>query len=276
MINLENISSLHRAASGIWISASREPVSFPSNGNLSRADKETESFWYMHRNRCISAAIANFPPSGLILDLGGGNGTVSIFLQNKGYQIIMLDPELTAVKEALNKGVANVICSTFDSAQFNERTIPAIGLFDVLEHIPDDVVFLKRVRRILSSSGMIYLTVPAFMFLWSEADHQAGHYRRYTLESVSDALVTSGFQIKYISYFFSILMLPVLLIRSLPYSLGVHPTDKNWRHKHHKSDKRIFGSWMEKALGFEAELIGRRKCVPFGSSCLIVAQSTDW
>jgi hypothetical protein len=39
-------------------------------------------------------------------------------------------------------------------------------------------------------------TVPAFSFLWSEEDVLAGHFRLYTLSSISKVLKSSGFESK--------------------------------------------------------------------------------
>ncbi len=45
--------------------------------------------------------------------------------------------------------------------------IGAIGLFDVLEHIENEAGFLKQLREVLKTGGRLYLTVPAFRWLWS-------------------------------------------------------------------------------------------------------------
>lgn len=209
----------------------------------------------------------SFPP--------GGNGSVSLYLQNQGFKVLLIELEFATAIEARNKGVVDVICSTFNGAHLEENKIPAIGLFDVLEHIHDDVDFLRRLKRVLCSNGIICLTVPAFEYLWSEADEQAGHYRRYTATSLSVALQKAGFHVKYASFFFSILVLPILAMRSLPYRLGISYADTNWRHKHHMSNKSLIGDWMGRVLRQEIILIGRKFSIPFGSSCLMVAQSFD-
>lgn len=275
MMDLANISSLQRDSSGIWISHNKESISFPPDGNASRADKEENSFWYDHRNRCISEVINNYPPSGEILDVGGGNGRVSLYLQNSGHKVTLLEPELAAAKEARTNGVVDVVCSTFSGLQLRERTVSAIGLFDVLEHIKDDVSFLRELKTALSIKGILYITVPAFCFMWSEADHQAGHYRRYTAQRLSSVLHDAGYRVMYVSYYFSLLVLPILFMRALPYRLGIKRTDPNWRHKHHQNKNSKLGGSMRKGLNFEINMIHRKSNIPFGSSCILVAQSID-
>ncbi|NIM10828.1 MAG: hypothetical protein GTO45_02460 [Candidatus Aminicenantes bacterium] len=61
---------------------------------------------------------------------------------------------------------------------------PGGPLFDVGEHIRDDWAFLKTVSYLLESGGKLYITVPAFRFLWSTDNDYAGHFKRYTLKSM--------------------------------------------------------------------------------------------
>ena len=59
------------------------------------------------------------------------------------------------------RGLTSVICSTLQDAGFKPGTVPAAGLFDVLEHIEDDVGFLKTLNEILVPKGRVFLTVIA-------------------------------------------------------------------------------------------------------------------
>ena len=70
--------------------------------------------------------------------------------------------------------------------QMDARHIPfrdhfdAIGAFDVLEHIEDDVAVIEEVGRALRPDGMFVMTVPQHPALWSPQDDHAYHVRRYT------------------------------------------------------------------------------------------------
>lgn len=94
-----------------------------------------------------------------------------------------------------------------------DGSVPQILLLDVLEHIEDDVGFLKLLRQKLVPGGKILLTVPAFRILWSSEDEAAGHFRRYSLRQVEESAVKAGFTVAYASYFFGFLFLPVLFVR---------------------------------------------------------------
>ena len=45
-------------------------------------------------------------------------------------------------------------------------SIDSVGLFDVVEHIEDDYLFLKSINKYLKDDGYIYITVPALNFLY--------------------------------------------------------------------------------------------------------------
>ena len=98
----------------------------------------------------------------------------------------------------------------------------SVGLFDVVEHIEDDYFFLNNINKYLKEDGYVYITVPAFNFLWSNEDVDAGHFKRYTTSELNGLLKKSGFTIIQSTYIFSILPLPVFLFRSLPSKLGLN------------------------------------------------------
>ncbi len=63
-------------------------------------------------------------------------------------------------------------------------------MMDVLEHIEDDYAILKEIRDAISSDGYYFITVPAFMSVWSSHDVYLGHYRRYTIPMLKKLLDT--------------------------------------------------------------------------------------
>ena len=62
---------------------------------------------------------------------------------------------------AVKRGLTNVVRGTLADARFHPRTLGAVGLFDVIEHIEDDVAFLRAIRPLLMDGAPVYLTVPA-------------------------------------------------------------------------------------------------------------------
>lgn len=58
-------------------------------------------------------------------------------------------------------------------------------LFDTLEHIEHTHAFLKAVFHHLKPGGVLLTNVPALMTLFGVYDKVAGHYRRYTKETLA-------------------------------------------------------------------------------------------
>lgn len=71
---------------------------------------------------------------------------------------------------------------------------------NVLEHIPDDVGALRAMASLVKPGGAVALIVPAFPFAMSEFDRRVGHQRRYTRESLENALVQAGLRVTRLRY----------------------------------------------------------------------------
>ena len=220
--NLHDLASnLQLLEENLWIARTHTEVSYPEEGGGRCFAVEAESFWFGHRNRCITSLVQRLPPEGLLWDIGGGNGFVSSALLDAGFQAAVLEPYPKAARNAVQRGIPAVVISTLEDAGFHEHSLDAAGLFDVLEHIDDDGAFLKRLHHFLKLGGRLYLTVPAYTWLWSSNDRFSGHFRRYTARSLAALLEVHGFRVEYCTYFFQPLVLPIFLFRSLPSKLGL-------------------------------------------------------
>jgi len=235
---------------------------------------EQDSFWFNHRNNIIIEAVKIFSPQKTFFDIGGGNGFVSKGLQNAGINVVLIEPGLEGAINAKNRNIKNVVCSTLEDAEFDNSSLDSIGLFDVVEHIKDDSIFLTDIHRYLKNNGYIYITVPAYSFLWSNDDVDAGHYRRYSLKKINELLSKCGFSIEYSTYFFSILPLPIFLFRSIPSILGMNnkSSDLVKNKKEHSNKKGVVNSIMRKVWSLELGKIKKSKKINFGSSCFIVGK----
>lgn len=233
------------------------------------------SFWFQHRNACIIELVKRFPPraKGPIFDIGGGNGFVALALVDAGWDVVLVEPGPSGARNAKKRGLQHVVCATTQTAGFKPSCIPAIGAFDVIEHIEDDEGFLKQLHDLLEPGGMLYLTVPSYNFLWSDADIEAGHFRRYSLGSLGRALEKVGFKTAFGTYIFRVLPLSVFLCRSLPFRMGIKamPTaqDKASRAHgtHHGFAVRVIRSMLVPEVN---HISGARKML-FGGSCLVAA-----
>lgn len=272
-------TSLKKATDGIWYSSEEEAISYPADGNESCFALEEHSFWFKHRNACIAEVVSAFPPrdNGAIFDIGGGNGFVSFGLANAGFEVVLVEPGRSGAANARKRGLANVICATTQTAKFKEKSLSAVGLFDVLEHIKEDKSFLLSINALVKDHGFLYLTVPAYFFLWSKDDDLAGHFRRYSLKAASSVLASAGFEVIYASYIFRFLPLPIFLLRTVLYKLGL----ANRTHDHkkvateHTVSNRLLVHILNGMQAAEIVNIRNKKTMHFGGSCLLVAKKSS-
>ncbi|MBE0574956.1 MAG: class I SAM-dependent methyltransferase [Desulfuromonadales bacterium] len=260
---------------GIWYSSESEVVSYPQDGNKDCLNIEDNSFWFKHRNNCIVSIVKAFQPesNGTIFDIGGGNGFVSLGLTEAGFDMVLVEPGRFGASNAKSRGLNDVICATTDKAKFNKGTLPAVGLFDVIEHIEDDIDFLKLIRDQMKKNGRLYATVPSYKFLWSAEDDYAGHFKRYTLNNLSSALISAGFEVQFSSYIFRFLPLPIFLFRTLPYKLGLSKAERKPESacRDHVAQGGIGAGILSLLLRSEINNLSNKKAMKLGGSCIIVA-----
>ena len=195
-------ASLSRQENGLSNTETHSKISYPEGGLSRFVDVEQRSFWFRHRNRCITAAVSHYPPQGAIVDVGAGTGYVASGLRDAGFEVIAVEPHIDGALIAHRRGLENVFCGSFDDIGFAPSSIAALGLFDVLEHIEDDIGTLARFRDVLKPDGRLYITVPSYNFLFSSEDLTVSHFRRYTVGSCSRVLERAGFVTEYHSYLF--------------------------------------------------------------------------
>jgi SAM-dependent methyltransferase len=71
---------------------------------------------------------------------------------------------------------------------------------NVLEHVEDDVAFLRAARQVLAPSGRLLLFVPALPLIFGTLDRAFEHHRRYTKQVLNVRLRVAGFRPRSIRY----------------------------------------------------------------------------
>ncbi len=277
MIDIPSIAEgLCQSGSGVWYSIDTSVISYPDDGNEVCMAVEDSSFWFQHRNRIICSLVKQFPPSGFVLEVGAGNGIVAKALSGEGFDIIALEPGESGVRNMQKRGLTQLICSTLEDARLKDGMVPAFALFDVLEHIEDDIAFLKQMKHKLVKNGLIYLTVPAYNFLWSAEDDNSGHFRRYTKKLLNNRFTDTGFRIIYSSYFFSFLMLPIFCVRTIPslFSFRKKTTLKRTQKEHSATSKFIIRV-VDSLCKYELGIVDQGARLAYGTSIFVVAESVD-
>lgn len=276
-INLSKYIDLSRFIknNNIYFLSERKEISYPKEGNSLSFQIEEKSWWFQFRNKFIASYVTKHAPNKTFWDIGGGNGFVSKGLQENGVATILIEPGIEGAKNAYDRGINNIFCTTLEELQVNPEMIEAAGLFDVLEHIEDAHGFLLEINKSMEKDGKLFITVPAYNFLWSTDDDFAGHYKRYTLSSLNQTLKSAGFKTVQSTYFYSILIIPIFFFRTLKQKIqGLKKKDVNDINKINgeHGDEGILVSLMKPIWKFELFMIRKGIKIPFGASCLIVAK----
>ena len=91
--------------------------------------------------------------SGLILDLGCGEGTFSDTLVRCGKKVVAIDVDKTNLKRNFLYILARAEHLPFKNSSFNQ-----IFCLDVLEHVRNDILAAKEMSRTLKKKGSLVLT----------------------------------------------------------------------------------------------------------------------
>lgn len=166
---------------------------------LELAGGDAESHWYYRSKSEMMLSHLSGLKLDRVMDVGSGSGFFArqILLHTTSLKVICVDPGYAAETEEkigdktlrFARSVHNADCDL-------------LVMMDVLEHIEDDVGFLNDYAGMARPGTYLFVTVPAFRFLWSGHDVFLEHFRRYTLASLSKLVRGSGFEIIKSHYFF--------------------------------------------------------------------------
>ena len=151
---------------------------------------------------------------------------------------------------------------------YNEFDI--IGVFDVLEHIEEDSTVLSQIFSALKPNGLLFVTVPQHMWLWSVSDDYACHVRRYSSREIHKKIEDAGFNVLRSTSFMSFL-LPVMMVSRLFKKKKLEQFDP--------TDELKIPAWMNslflKILTLERMLIKCGINFSLGGSRLIIAKKNE-
>jgi hypothetical protein len=189
--------------------------------------------WEVARVRFFSAILGD---AGLlrrdltVLDVGAGDAWVASQLAGRVGPITCWDPGYREAPHACPSGLG----LRFVTAPPEGERWDLALLLDVIEHVEDDVGFLRAVvQDRLAPEGSLLVSVPAWPWLFSEHDRFLHHHRRYTPSSARAALAAGGLEIVRAGGLFHAMLLPRALQLACE-SLGLRRASLGhvgqWRH----------------------------------------------
>lgn len=184
---------------------------------LEMAETESRHWWFCGRRNILDRMLKDLslPRNARILEIGSGTGGNLAMLARYG-QVSALEMDETARALANQKtgGLFDIRAGYCpDRIPFADQRFDLICLFDVLEHIPNDVGTLDALKGLLAPGGRVMLTVPAHPWLWGAHDEYLHHQRRYKAAELKEMLRRAGFNIKRFTYFNTVLFPLAALVR---------------------------------------------------------------
>jgi SAM-dependent methyltransferase len=239
---------------------------------------EDRHFWFRARNDLLTAVCAGLtagrPPGYRVLEIGCGNGNVLQALERAcpAGTVIGMDLFSEGLGYARRRTDAPLLQGDMHHSPFRGR-FELVGMFDVLEHLDDDMRVLRDLRALLADDGHLVLTVPAGQELWSYFDEAAHHRRRYDPASLRERLAAAGYEV----------------VRCTPFMLSLYPLVWAGRRVAAAMDRlrprgeealavdelRVRPGLNELILGLlqqEARLVAAGRDLPLGTSLLAVAR----
>jgi len=237
------------------------------------AERETFFWWNVGRRRILEDTLKRYVLSSHleILDVGCGPGGNILFLKKFG-NVTGIDSSEEALSFARTRGFLKIAKSGGENLPFPDRSFDLVSVLDVLEHIEHDTRALTEIFRVLKKNGILLLTVPAYLWMWSAHDEALHHKRRYVRKELHEKIKAAGFSVEYASYF----IIPSIPFRALKIAIS---TIKKLLHisvdTTPKTDDVILPAWLNTFfiwwLALEKSYM-KFFPIPFGSSLLVVAK----
>ena len=198
--------------------------------------------------------------SVILIDFGSGSGFFALeaerYFGNRIKEVLLIDINYTdkEIEDTNNLKIKK------------RREIPhviensIVVMMDVLEHIENDVSTLVTIKKSCKGdANYFFITVPAFHSLWSGHDVYLGHFRRYTIKSLTTVLKNAFFKPQRFYYLYGIYFPVAFFVRKL----------NNLQHKKAVSNMKQINPFVNSILlrlaVVEMKITERNKL--FGISC---------
>lgn len=240
-------------------------------------DLEENYWWYVARRKIIfdqlhslTLDVENKPS---LLDVGCGTGKNLVCLSDF-FEAYGIDSSTEALKFCRQRGLTKLkLLDPFNEKLKKnpfDRQFDYITMLDVLEHIEDDIHYLASISDWLTKDGKLFITVPAYQWLWSGEDYVSNHVRRYSKKQLEETIRKSGFIIEKISYFNFYLFPMQVLILLLKRIISPRSLKQTNLHEMPK----FINSLLQNVMSAESPFL-LKFGFPFGGSIFCICQKDE-
>lgn len=229
-------------------------------------DLEDGHWWFRGRRAVLWAMLRRMsvPDHPRILDAGCGTGRNLVEFGRLG-TAQGVDPSPQAIEFCRRRGLGEVEAAGIEALPFADGAFDLILATDVLEHVERDDLAASELRRVAAPGALLVVTVPAYRWLWSQHDDSHHHLRRYAAPGLRGRLTAAGWRPVLLTYFNSLLLPPIALVRTIAR-----------RQSRGRTDYQLTGGVLNRVLELpmraEAALIARGARFPAGVSIGVVCR----
>ncbi len=178
-------------------------------------DLERNHWWFLARNKIIKAQVEElFTGKGeslKIINVGVATGATSEMLANFG-EVTSIEFEQDCIDFTKSKIDIDIQIGSILDLKYPDETFDLVFSFDVIEHVENDQLAASELIRVCKKGGFVFITVPAFMSIWSQHDVINHHFKRYLISEIH-VLFSNVLTRKYVSYFNFPLSIPIFIVR---------------------------------------------------------------
>lgn len=231
---------------------------------------EREHWWFRVRediilDQCKSSVYKGSPLQ--ILNVGAATGRSSEMLEPFG-QIQSIEYDEPSYRFCLDVLKMKIDQGSITELPYPDDAFDFVCAFDVVEHVEDHQKAISELVRVCKAGGKIFITVPAFMSLWSNHDVVNHHFRRYRKDQILNLFIPNGGRLIRTTYFNFFLFIPIFLVRSLQ-RMFTRKNQIELKPDNDMIESGFINAVFQSIFSFERSLL-KKINFPFGVSLLVM------
>ena len=158
-----------------------------------------------------------------VLDIGCAGGAFLRAAQIEGFKAIGIEPSKWLGEYGRREHNLDIRTGVLSEQQFPEKSFDMVTMWDVIEHVPDPTLDLRRINSLLKDDGIFVVNYPDFGSLPARILGKkwpfllSVHLVYYTPRTIRKQLETAGFQVVSLRRHWQILELGYVLKRAGQY-----------------------------------------------------------
>jgi SAM-dependent methyltransferase len=227
---------------------------------------ETTHWWFLGRRDVLSRLLGglSLPTRARVLEAGCGVGGNIEMLARFGKVHAFEPDEPSREYVSARTGVTPAEGYLPNDVPFKSRSFDAVCAFDVVEHVDDDRGAVAALSELVAPGGYLFVTVPAYQWMWSRHDEVHHHKRRYSRARILEIVRAGGLEPIKASYFNALLFPLAAAVRLAKKLARIDSSDD-------AMPPALVNGLFRRLFSLEGAWLARHD-LPFGLSIVVIAR----